>query len=59
MREAFDSIKKSPHPEEAAKRLSRRKHGDDPAGFDFFTNSKVGVQGARQGVGSGFLLSQE
>src|SRR6266566_4642631 len=27
MREAFDGIKKVPHPEEAAKRPSRRTHG--------------------------------
>jgi len=27
MREAFDGIKKSPHPEEAATRPSRRTHG--------------------------------
>jgi hypothetical protein len=30
MREATDGIKKRPHPEEAAQRLSRRTHGADP-----------------------------
>jgi hypothetical protein len=31
MREVFDGIKKIPHPEEAAKRPSRRTHRADPA----------------------------
>jgi hypothetical protein len=35
MREAFDGIKKIPHPEEAAKQLSRRTHGADPADREF------------------------
>jgi hypothetical protein len=35
MRDAFDSIKKIPHPEEAAKQLSRRTHGADPADRQF------------------------
>ena len=35
MREAFDGIKKIPHPEEAAKQLSRRTHGRDAANREF------------------------
>jgi hypothetical protein len=35
MREASDGIKKIPHPEEAAKQLSRRTHGADPADREF------------------------
>jgi hypothetical protein len=35
MREAFDGIKKIPHPEEAAKQLSRRTHGAGPADREF------------------------
>src|SRR5467141_2385309 len=31
MRDAIDGIKKIPHPEEAAERLSRRTHRADPA----------------------------
>jgi hypothetical protein len=30
MRQYFDGIKKIPHPEEAAKQLSRRTHAADP-----------------------------
>ena len=35
MMKVFDSIKKIPHPEEAAKQLSRRTHGADPGGRRF------------------------
>jgi hypothetical protein len=36
MRYAFDGIKKTPHPEEAAKQLSRRTHCANPADLQFF-----------------------
>src|SRR5713101_9528452 len=42
MREGFDDIKKIPHPEEAAKRLSRRTHRADPAQFQFFHTLESG-----------------
>ena len=45
--EVFGDIKTTPHPEEAAKQLSRRTHGADPADLQFFhTLAKVGVHRA-------------
>jgi hypothetical protein len=35
MKEVFDIIEKIPHPEEAAKQLSRRTHGANPASRQF------------------------
>lgn len=54
MREAFDGIKKIPHPEEAAKQLSRRTHAADPAQSQFLTRSF-----ARDDEGSGDTVSWE
>jgi hypothetical protein len=39
MRKAFDGIKKIPHPEEAAKQLSRRTHGVIQPIVNFLTAS--------------------
>src|SRR5713226_4135319 len=49
-RQVFDGIKRIPHPEEAAKQLSRRTHRTDPADLQFFhTLSGVpGLNRARQ-----------
>jgi len=39
------ALRNHPHPEEAAKRLSRRTHNADPAMVDFLTASEAGIQG--------------
>jgi hypothetical protein len=46
MRYIFDGIKKCPHPEEAAQRLSRRTHCADPAARQFFHKLRGGCQPA-------------
>ena len=48
--ETFDGIKKIPHPEEAAKQLSRRTHRADPAYRQFPDGLVSGAQGKRESL---------
>jgi len=49
--EVFDDIKEIPHPEEAARRPSRRTHGRGCSlHFDFLTGPGAGRQAAARGV---------
>ena len=43
--EIVDDIKKTPHPEEAAKQLSRRMHCANPADLQFFHSLESGRPG--------------